>query len=55
MMHPIAEAHGDDIMVLHELFVGYLTQGFIIDEEGRRTDPQSNPRSLSRTTSNRTS
>ena len=54
MMHPIAEAHGDDHMVLNELSVDYLTQGFI-DEEGRRTDPQSNPRSLSRTTSNRTS
>ena len=42
MMQPIAEAHGDDFMVLNELSVGYLTQGFI-DEEGLENGPAEQP------------
>jgi serine/threonine protein kinase/tetratricopeptide (TPR) repeat protein len=42
MMQAIAEAHGDDHMVLNELSVDYLTQGFI-DEEGLENGPAEQP------------
>jgi serine/threonine protein kinase/tetratricopeptide (TPR) repeat protein len=42
IMQPIAEAHGGDIVVLNELSVDYLTQGFI-DREGLENGPAEQP------------
>jgi len=42
IMQPIAEAHGGDIVVLNELSVDYLTQGFI-DQEGLENGPADQP------------